>query len=961
MKARMIGFAALCALLLAPGFGQAFLAVGDKALDFTAESLDHQTFSLSDYSGKIVVLFLLKTSNARCGTAAPAYEQSVYQPYKDRAVVALGIDIDPVNETFDNLASFRDEYGLSFPLAMDVNGECFSKYRADDAGNVPVFYVIDRSASISTILIGYRAGREQTTIDAIEAILAKERPVIDLSLNRPAGDMTPYMPGDTMQVFASVENPAPYSVDVMAFVAVGIGPQLFFWPSYGTIPEGTPLTLPAGFAVERYPLESVVLNEAFMPGIYAWFGLLTDAVTGKWLQDVDMVSWPFGLHERPPEDRASLVVPDELWDFVCSKAGGSPLGFDEATMEKCNFYGHEFRLHQVWDLWRDVRGVVSFSGDVGDFLLANHDDPAACASFLFNMLPFEGQILTEPAPAVHPGSLEAPVIFDFKTPQDQANWGTLQPAVQDFVSAIVEASVSASPIVESAFDKEFLASTLGVAVGDLDTVSRSDLYNLVTEPWWNYANPNAPGFEALYKLNLPALASGTSTFLSGVTNAINQLKAWLAAGNTIEPTTFETIEFGSPAGDVLVCGTGNQQVFDEYSLIIDLGGNDTYYGSHAVPRSFSHPIGAIVDVAGNDIYRAGPGAFNLCCGLFGVGAIFDLSGDDQYYGGQSTLASAWHGAGILVDYEGNDHYDTNVENSSWTEGAAHAGVGLLMDLAGDDSYDCLQYSQGYGATLGVGAIVDVSGNDTYHAEGVYSDPFFTNVAFAQGAGNGRRADAATGGDGRCLGGGIGILVDGAGDDDYWGPVYVQGCGYWWGLGIFEERGGNDTYRSWEYSMGAAPHMSIGCMVDLSGDDTYNTTDVQQQYRVLGHGRDGSIGIFIDGAGNDKYLLNWLSGGSGDLNSIGLFWDRSGDDTYYVSNNNQSFGAAYPYGPDGTFRDTMNTIGVFLDTQGHDNYIFAEPGVGPLCADSKEWQHQSGPYFWGFGLDMDWYAPEQKEN
>ena len=277
-----------------------------------------------------------------------------------------------------------------------------------------------------------------------------------------------------------------------------------------------------------------------------------------------------------------------------------------------------------------------------------------------------------------------------------------------------------------------------------------------------------------------------------------------------------------------------------------------------------------------------------------------------------------------------------------------------MDISGADSYTCLRESQGYGATLGIGAIVDLEGDDDYHAEGIYVDIFYTNVAIAQGAGNGRRADAATGGDGRSLAGGIGIVVDGAGNDDYWGPVYVQGCAYWWALGIFEERGGNDTYRAWEYSMGSAPHMAIGCMVDLSGDDQYNSFDVDEQYRYLGHARDGSIGICIDGDGDDQYLVNRLSGGSGDLNSIGFFWDRYGADTYFASNK-QSFGAAYPRNPDGSFRDEMFNIGVFVDTRGLDTYTFENPeGSNPLCADSEEWRHQTGPTIWGYGIDMEWY-------
>ena len=955
MKVKTIWLIVLCALLLAPGLSLAFPEVGGQATDCTVETLGHEMISLSDYSDQIVVMFLLGVSDSRCGRAAPAYEEKVHQAYKSWGVTVLGIDVDP-DDTFDGLAAFRDEHGITFPLTMDVDGECWAAYRADEEGHLPVFYVIDRSGAITAIRLGYRTGREEDIIQAIETLLYDERPTIEIGLNRASDEMTPYQPGETMEAYASVANPGFNEYRVAAFIAVGVGDGLFFWPSYSTVPEGIGLTLPAGFALNDYKFESVLFDDTFPLGIHTWFAVLTDEANGEWLRDVDMVSWPFGLHERQPEGRTNLLPPDDLWDFVCSKAGGAPIGFDEATMEKCNFYGHEFRLHQVWDLWRDVNDVTAFSGDVGDFLLANSDDPSACASFCFDMLAFEGQEQTKGGTDAAGAKSSMPVVIEFKTSEDEANWGTLPSELQEFITLIVGASTDAAPTIESAYDKEFLATNLGVGVADLDNVSRSDLYNLVTEPWWNYQNSNAPGFEAMYRLDLPTLGAGTSQFLADVSSAIAQLKAYLAT-NTIEPTAFDTIEFSAGAVEVLVCGTGAQQVFDEYSLIIDLGGNDTYYGSHAVPRSFSDPISAIVDVAGNDRYSGGSGAFNLCCGLFGIGAVFDMSGDDEYSGGQSSIASAWHGSGILVDYEGADEYDTNVQNGYWAQGAARAGLGLLMDLAGDDSYDCLQYSQAFGGTLGIGAIVDVSGSDTYNAEGVYSDPFYTNVAFAQGAANGRRADSGTGGDGRSLAGGIGILVDGGGNDDYWGPVYVQGCAYWWSLGILEERGGNDTYRCWEYSMGSAPHMAIGCMVDLSGDDLYNTFDVQEQYRYLGHARDGSIGIFLDGDGNDQYLVNRLSGGSGDLNSIGYFWDRYGDDTYYASTNSQSFGAAASRSPDGTFRDSMNNIGVFLDTEGLDEYIFAEPGVGPNCADSKEWQHQSRPYFYGYGIDMDWYEPQ----
>lgn len=951
MRPGLLSLAVAFTVLLAPGLGFGYPSEGGSATDCTVEMLDHQMIALSSYSDQILVLFLLGASDSRCSNAAPAYEQNVHLAYKERGVTILGVDVDQT-DTFDDLASFRDQHGITFPLAMDTSGKCWGEYQADEEGHVPVFYVIDRHGIIRHIELGYRTGREENIIEAIEMILFEERPAIAVSLNRELHDMTPYQAGQTMEVYASVSNPGYNEVNVVVYIAASVGGTLFFWPSFGAVPEGVPITLPSGFALDNYQVASIPLFDGVPRGIHAWYALLVDAGTGEWASDLDVLSWPFGYHERPASDRASLVPPDDLWDYVCSRTGGQPLGYTEQTMTLCNFYGHEFRLNQVWDLWRNVNDVTTFSGEVGDYLLAYAGDPAGCLTYCYDMLAYEGQ--TRGSNPTSLGGVRAPADFVFDSPADQTNYEALQQEVRDFVEAITAAAAAAGPVVESAFDKAFIAEKLGVSVADLDAIDRWDLYILATEPWRSNNCPSSPGFEMMHKLDLPTLSQGTSVFVSGVQQAIGALKAWLSSGGVIT-TGFETIEFTASAGKVLLCGTGDEWVMDPYSLIIDLGGDDSYVDSQAVPRSFGKPVGAIVDVEGCDNYDGLSSAFNFCCGLFGVGAVFDLEGEDIYSSGQSGIASAWHGTGLVVDYDGDDIYISDDSAAYWCQGAAHGGVGLLMDLAGDDSYSCLRDSQGFGSSLGVGAILDVSGDDIYDAEGVYSDPFYNNVAFAQGAADGRRADSASGGDGRSLAGGIGILVDGDGCDDYWGPVYVQGCAYWWSLGILEDRGGDDNYRCWEYSMGSAPHMAIGCMVDLSGDDCYNTADMQEQYRYLGHARDGSIGIFLDGDGSDAYLVNRLSGGSGDLNSIGYFWDRYGDDLYYASTNSQSFGAGYPRGDDGTFRDTMANIGVFLDTQGLDEYVFAEPGVGPSCEDSMEWQHQDGPVIWGYGLDMDWYG------
>ncbi|MBN1593878.1 MAG: peroxiredoxin family protein, partial [Candidatus Coatesbacteria bacterium] len=727
MKTRTIASILLGLIALTPALSVAFPEVGGIATDCTVEALEGGAISLSDYSDQIIVLFCLAVSDSRCIKAAPAYEANVHQVYKDWGVTVLGVDVDQ-GDTSADLSAFRDEHGINFPLAMDSSGNCWSSYRGDEDGHLPVFYLIGRDRVIKAIELGYRTGREKEITSVIDELLFEERPTINLGLNRQPDGMTPYLPGDTMEVYASLENPGYNEYQVTAFIAAGLGDDLFFWPSYSTIPQGTSLTLPPGFSISDYQIDSIPLAEWVPKGIHNWYAVLVDDATGEWLRDVEMVSWPFGVHERPSGERIDLIPPDDLWDYVCSNIGheGEPFGYTEETMEMCNYYGHEFRLHQVWDLWRNVNDITAFTGEVSDFLLANSDDPAACATYCFDLLAFEGQEESRAGKKPIGGKDSLPVVYEFKTIADETNWDTLPAEIQDFVGLIVEASTNAAPSVESAFDKPFLASSLGISEASLDNVDRADLYNLVSEPWWNYSNANAPGFDAMYHTDLPALGSATSAFLTGVASAIDSLREYLET-NTIAPTSFDTIEFSVGDSEVLICGTGNQQVFDNYSLIIDLGGDDSYIGSHAIPRSFSDPIGAIIDISGNDRYSGGSGAFNLCCGLFGIGAIFDLSGSDEYSGGQSSIAAAWHGAGILVDYEGGDTYDTNSQFAYWSQGAARCGLGLLMDLEGNDSYDCLQYSQAFGGTLGIGAIVDVSGDDDYHAEGVYSDPFYTNV------------------------------------------------------------------------------------------------------------------------------------------------------------------------------------------------------------------------------------------
>ncbi len=500
---------------------------------------------------------------------------------------------------------------------------------------------------------------------------------------------------------------------------------------------------------------------------------------------------------------------------------------------------------------------------------------------------------------------------------------------------------------------------------DLGRASRAELYRFATEPWSDSTRLlRTATVEAIGKQDYNWLACGAIEYVRRVRRAITEWQAVPESLRTIEPG-FVGFEFETFAGKVRVYGSGTDTISGEYMLKLDLGGDDTYTGITASTSSPRSPISTVVDFSGNDTYDSGDEKAGLACGFFGLGCLFDLEGDDSYRCRESGIGCGLYGLGLVADYAGDDSYDMT---DAWGQAAAHAGVGVLVDLAGDDKYVCAHEAQGFGSTMGVGMLVDCEGNDRYSARaGANESPPFWNytVSFVQGSAFGRRADY---GDGHSLAGGVGVLADGAGDDEYAGSVYSQGNGYWWGVGILEDKSGNDKYRAHWYSLGAAPHFAIGVCVDLQGDDEYNLGNDSLVNQLMGCGRDGAIGIFIDGEGNDKYLMHQFSGGSGDLGSIGLFWDRAGDDDYHYERKKKlptrGMGVAVNYAPFRNFRDDLPTAGIFLDTQGRDRYHETiEPDVHPdelkrkmLFGDNKRWQYDKGPRFWSLGWDSEWFRP-----
>lgn len=361
---------------------------------------------------------------------------------------------------------------------------------------------------------------------------------------------------------------------------------------------------------------------------------------------------------------------------------------------------------------------------------------------------------------------------------------------------------------------------------------------------------------------------------------------------------------------IAIGGHRHNEYHGRFDFIIDVGGDD-YYNIER-DKSFNNNFSCIIDLSGNDYYSTSSD-FALAGALFSSSFIFDKSGDDIYESkGYGNLGAAIGGLGLLYDVKGNDTY----KGLSFSIGAGCFGVGLLIDREGNDFYIANSYSQGFGMTEGVGCIIDNKGNDSYLIDsrsldiGRYNDHY---VSMCQGYGLGLRP---------YYGGGIGLIIEGEGNDIYNTDIFGQGGGYWYGLGAIVDKSGHDKYNGYQYSQGSGIHLAVGLLKDYDGWDFYSSNGVSQ-----GCGHDFGFGMLYDVKGNDNYSAYSLSQGAGNANGIGILIDESGVDGYLnkFPSNTRGYGNS---------RREFGSIGIFLDASGDDYY--SQQGFDSTLNSSSQW-------------------------
>ncbi len=121
--------------------------VGEIAPDFTLFDLDGNELSLSDFRGKVVFINFWATWCPPCRAEMPEIE-SIYQDYKDKDVVVIGVDI---LETEELVREFVQRGGYNWIFVIDLTGEVAANYNIQA---IPTSFFIDREGVIRAINIG---------------------------------------------------------------------------------------------------------------------------------------------------------------------------------------------------------------------------------------------------------------------------------------------------------------------------------------------------------------------------------------------------------------------------------------------------------------------------------------------------------------------------------------------------------------------------------------------------------------------------------------------------------------------------------------------------------------------------------------------------------------------------------------------------------------------------------------
>jgi len=124
------------------------LEVGEKAPDFTLPDMDGKQVSLSEFSGKVVILDFFASWCPPCRQEVPDFIE-LEKEYSGKGFAMVGISLVNAGEARD----FAEKTGINYTVLIDDNkvSDLYGPIRS-----IPTTFILDRSGKIARLYIGFR-------------------------------------------------------------------------------------------------------------------------------------------------------------------------------------------------------------------------------------------------------------------------------------------------------------------------------------------------------------------------------------------------------------------------------------------------------------------------------------------------------------------------------------------------------------------------------------------------------------------------------------------------------------------------------------------------------------------------------------------------------------------------------------------------------------------------------------
>lgn len=152
-------------------FSITFAEEPEKAPDFTLKNTKGEDVSLSDFSGKVVVIEWFTTWCTKCREAFPEikpYFNKLNKEYADKDVVVMAINLD--KKAPEKIKAFAEKKGMEYMLLLDAEGVTGKSYSLK---TLPLILIVGKDGVIVKKFQGYKKKKTIKLIkETIESLMS---------------------------------------------------------------------------------------------------------------------------------------------------------------------------------------------------------------------------------------------------------------------------------------------------------------------------------------------------------------------------------------------------------------------------------------------------------------------------------------------------------------------------------------------------------------------------------------------------------------------------------------------------------------------------------------------------------------------------------------------------------------------------------------------------------------------